>query len=161
MKKDKTSVVYMICGFIGAGKTTFAKKLEAKTEAVRITKDEWLIKLLGHDPRVEGFEEYDAKMCELSNDVAFQFVEHGVDVIIDNGFGVREQREEMKKRIESVGAEAVLYYVKCPIEVMKERVVNRSNNLTEDSFEIDEELFDKYVKYWEPPGEDEDYILAE
>jgi predicted kinase len=161
MKKQKTPVVYMICGFIGAGKTTFAKKLEAKTEAVRITKDEWLIKLLGHDPRVEGFGEYDAKMCELSNDVAFQFVEHGVDVIIDNGFGVREQREEMKKRIESVGAEAVLYYVKCPMKVMKERVINRSSNLTEDSFEIDEGLFDSYVKYWQPPGEDEDYILAE
>jgi predicted kinase len=32
-------IVYLICGFIGAGKTTFAKKLEEKTGAVRITKD--------------------------------------------------------------------------------------------------------------------------
>jgi len=36
-------IVYVICGFIGAGKTTFAKKLEEKTGAVRITKDEWSI----------------------------------------------------------------------------------------------------------------------
>jgi predicted kinase len=36
-------IVYIICGFIGAGKTTFAKKLEKKTGAVRITKDEWSI----------------------------------------------------------------------------------------------------------------------
>ncbi len=161
MKKDKTPVVYMICGFIGAGKTTFAKKLEMKTGAIRITKDEWLIRLFGHNPRIEGFEEYDEKMCELSNHIAFNFVECGIDVIIDNGFGAKEQREEMKKRIEKAGAKAVLYYVRCPMEVMKERVVNRSNNLTEDSFEIDEKLFDKYAKYWEPPGEDEDYILAE
>lgn len=161
MKKDKAPVVYMICGFIGAGKTTFAKKLEMKTGAIRITKDEWLIKLFGHNPRIEGFEEYDEKVCELSNNIAFNFVEHGIDVIIDDGFWIKKQREEMKKRIENAGAKAVLYYVKCPMEVMKERVVNRSNNLTEDSFEIDEELFDKYVKYWELPGEDEDYILAE
>lgn len=161
MKKDKKPVVYMICGFIGAGKTTFAKKLEMKTGAIRITKDEWLIKLFGHNPRIKGFEEYDEKICELSNNIAFKFVEHGLNVIIDDGFWVKKQREEMKKRIKKAGAKAVLYYVKCPMDVMKERVVNRSNNLTKDSFEIDEELFDSYVKYWEPPGKDEDYILAE
>ena len=38
--------VYLICGFIGAGKTTFAKKLEEKTGAVKITKDEWSIRLI-------------------------------------------------------------------------------------------------------------------
>jgi len=161
MKKNRKPVVYMICGYIGAGKTTFAKKLEMKTGAIRITKDEWLIKLFGHDPRIEGFEEYDEKICELSNNIAFKFVKHRIDVVIDDGFWVKKQREEMKKRIEKAGAKAVLYYVKCSIKVMKKRVVNRSNNLTEDSFEVDEKLFDKYIKYWEPPGEDEDYILAE
>lgn len=160
MKKDKTPVVYMICGFIGAGKTTFAKKLEKKTGAIRITKDEWLIKLFGHNSRIKGFEEYDKKICELSNNIAFKFIEHGLGVIIDDGFWVKEQREEMRKRIKKAGARPVLYYVKCPMEVMKERAVNRSSNLTEDSFEIDEELFDKYIKYWEPPGEDENYILV-
>ena len=35
--------VYVLCGFIGAGKTTFARELEARTGAVRITKDEWLV----------------------------------------------------------------------------------------------------------------------
>jgi len=38
MKRQAT--VYLICGFIGAGKTTFAKMLEKKTGAVRIVKDE-------------------------------------------------------------------------------------------------------------------------
>lgn len=54
MKKQST--VYIICGFIGAGKTTLAKKLEAKTGAVRITKDEWSIRLIGHDPTIDGYE---------------------------------------------------------------------------------------------------------
>ena len=112
MEKDKKPVVYIICGFIGAGKTTFAKKLELKTGAIRITKDEWLMKLFGHNPRVEGFEEYDEKICELSNNIAFQFVERGIDVIIDDGFWVKKQRDEMRERIEKAGAKAVLYYVK-------------------------------------------------
>jgi len=32
----KQPIAYIICGFIGAGKTTFARKLEKETEAVRI-----------------------------------------------------------------------------------------------------------------------------
>ena len=42
----RTPIVYLICGFIGAGKTTFSKKLETETGAVRITKDEWSISLI-------------------------------------------------------------------------------------------------------------------
>jgi AAA domain len=79
-------IVYLICGFIGAGKTTFAKKLEGKTGAVRITKDEWSIRLIGNDPTIDGYKEWDHKICGLSRDVAFQLAEKGIDVIIDEGF---------------------------------------------------------------------------
>src|SRR5690349_13398943 len=147
-------IVYLICGFIGAGKTTFAKKLEEKTGAVRITKDEWLIRLIGNDPTIDGFEEYDNKICELSRDVAFYLVEKGIDVIIDEGFWAREQRVELKKRIEAIGAKEVLYYVEAPIETIRDRVVGRNNNLTKDSFNISREMLDNYLKYWQPPDKD-------
>src|SRR5438128_1902118 len=88
-------IVYLICGFIGAGKTTFAKKLEEKTGAVRITKDEWSIRLVGNDPTIDGYEEWDHKICGLSRDVAFQLAEKGIDVIIDEGFWEKEQRDEI------------------------------------------------------------------
>ena len=77
--------VYVLCGFIGAGKTTFAKKLEESTGAVRITKDEWLIRMVGNDPTIDGYEVYDGRMCGLSRDVAFRLTEKGIDVIIDEG----------------------------------------------------------------------------
>ena len=41
-------IAYIISGFIGAGKTTFARKLEKETGAIRITKDEWVIKNFGN-----------------------------------------------------------------------------------------------------------------
>ena len=153
-------IVYLICGFIGAGKTTFAKKLEEKTGAVRITKDEWLIRLIGNDPIFTGFEEYDHKICELSRDVAFQLVEKGIDVIIDEGFWAKEQRVELRRRIEEIGAKEVLYYLDTPIETIRERVAGRNNNLTKDSFKISREMLDNYLMYWQPPSEDEDYVLA-
>jgi len=153
-------IVYLLCGFIGAGKTTFAKKLEEKTGAVRITKDEWSISIIGNDPTIDGYAEWDTKIIELSRNVAFQLAEKGIDVIMDEGFWEKETRDKMKRRIEAIGAQVVLYYLDTPIETMRERVVRRNNNLTKESFKISREMLDNYLKYWEPPSEDEDYVLA-
>jgi predicted kinase len=153
-------VVYLICGFIGAGKTTFAKKLEEKTGAVRITKDEWSIRFIGNDPAFDGYAEWDHKIIGLSRDFAFYLAGKGIDVIIDEGFWAKEERDEMKRKIAAVGAQAIMYYVATPIETIRERVAVRNNNLTKDSFMIDEEMLDSYLTGWQPPGEDEDYIRA-
>src|SRR5437588_597198 len=153
-------IVYLICGFIGAGKNTFAKKLEEKIGAVRITKDEWSIRLIGNDPTIDGYEEWDHKICGLSRDVAFQLAEKGIDVIIDEGFWEKEQRDKMRKRIEEIGAKEVLYYLNTPIETIRERVVGRNSNFTKESFKISSEMLDNYLKYWQAPSKDEDYVLA-
>ncbi len=152
--------VYLLCGFIGAGKTTFARKLEERTGAVRITKDEWLIRLIGNDPTVDGYEDYDSKICGLSRDVAFQLVEKGIDVIIDEGFWAKEQRALLRRRIEEIGAEEVLYYLDTPIETIRERVGRRSANPTKDSFRISSAMLDNYLIYWQPPSEEEGFVLA-
>ena len=158
MKSQAT--VYLICGFIGAGKTTFAKKLEERTGAVRITKDEWSIRLIGNDPEIDGYAEWDAKIIGLSRDFAFYLAGKGIDVIMDEGFWAREEREQLKRRIRAIGAKVVMYYVKTPIEEIRERVIERNNNLTKESFEISREMLDGYLAAWRPPGEDEHYLLA-
>ena len=42
---------------------------------------------------------------------------------------------------------------------MKERVIARSKNPPIDSFEINEKMFDAYLKYWEPPTKEEGILL--
>jgi len=158
---NKQPIAYVICGFIGAGKTTFARKLEHETNAIRITKDEWIIRIFGNKVTFDkNFERYDKNITELATDIAFKILKSGKDVIIDEGFWVKSQRDDIKKKIQQVGAKPILYYVECPVEKMKERVVNRSNNPPLDSFEINEEMFDSYLKYWEPPTVEEDILLV-
>jgi predicted kinase len=157
---ERKPIIYLICGFIGAGKTTFAKELEEKTGAVRITKDEWSIRLIGNDPTIDGYEEWDRTICGLSRDVAFYLAEKGIDVIIDEGFWTKEQRDEMRRRADAIDAKVVMYYLKTPIETIRDRVLKRTNNPTKDSFKISQEMLGNYLMYWQPPSEDEDYILA-
>lgn len=157
----KQPIAYVICGFIGAGKTTFARKLEKETGAIRVTKDEWIIKIFGNKITLDNnFEVYDKNITKLATDIAFKILKAGKDVIIDEGFWVKSQRDDIKKKILQVGAKPIFYYVESSVEKMKERVINRSKNPTKDSFEISEEMFDKYLKYWEPPSKEECILLA-
>jgi len=157
---NKQPTAYIICGFIGAGKTTFAKKLEKQTGAFRITKDEWLIDLVGHDPKIEGFKKYNEKICRLSHKLACEFIKRGIDVILDEGFWAEQQRQDIREKMEKAGAKVILYYVNCPMALMWERVVERNKNLTPDSFKISKQMFYGYAKYWQPPEVGEDYVLA-
>ncbi|MEK7572136.1 MAG: ATP-binding protein [Patescibacteria group bacterium] len=157
----KQPIAYIISGFIGAGKTTFARRLEKETGAIRITKDEWVIKIFGNEITSDkNFEEYDKKVTELAKHIAFKMLKAGGDVILDEGFWAKSQRNDIKREISKLGAKSILYYVECPVEKMRERVVTRSKNPPEDSFEIGGEMFDSYLKYWQPPEKDEEFILA-
>ena len=152
---------YIICGFIGAGKTTFARKLEKETGAIRITKDEWIVNIFGNKITSDDkFAEYDKNVTALAKEIAFKILKAGKDVIIDEGFWEKSYRNDIKKQLSELGVRPILYYVECPVEKMRERIVARSENPTKDSFEISGEMFDNYLKYWEPPTEDEDFILA-
>ena len=152
----KQPIAYVICGFIGAGKTTFARKLEKETGAIRVTKDEWIIKIFGNKITLDNnFEVYDKNITKLATDIAFKILKAGKDVIIDEGFWVKSQRDNIKKKILQVGAKPIFYYIESSVEKMKERVINRSKNPTKDSFEISEEMFNSYLKYWQSPDESE------
>ena len=160
MNKKKPTA-YIICGFIGAGKTTFARKLEKETGAVRITKDEWMVRMFGNKITSDkNFEEYDHNIIDLTREFAFKILKSGSDVIMDEGFWAKSQRDEMKQKAINVGAKPVLYYVECPAAEMRKRVVDRSKSDSVDSFEISGEMFDSYLKHWQPPEKDEEFILV-
>ena len=159
MKKEQPTA-YILCGFIGAGKTTFARKLVKETNVIRITKDEWIVKIFGNKITADkNFEVYDKSITELAKDIAFKILKSGGDVIFDDASWVKSQRDDIKKKILEIGAKPIFYYVECPVEKMRERVVNRSKNPPIDSFEISEEMFDRYLNYWQAPDESEHVIV--
>ncbi|HEV2073840.1 MAG TPA: AAA family ATPase [Thermomicrobiales bacterium] len=155
----KEPVAHIVVGFIGSRKTTFARKLEKETGAVRFTKDEWMVRLFGNTPPKDKFEEYDSRMASLATDMALRCLKAGIDVVIDEGFWVKEQRDEIRQRVKSVGATPKLYYLRVPLEVMKARALRRTEQPPIDSFTIDEESFNHYWRFFQPPDKDEECTL--
>ena len=153
MNEITKPVAYLLCGFIGSGKTTFARKLEQETGAVRFTKDEWSVKIFGHEhnPSKDTFAEYDSRVTQLATEIALRCLQAGTSVIIDDGFWYKKQRDEMRQTLQDLGAVAKLYYIDTPVEVMRARTVKRSGNPPKDSFYITEEEFENYLKLFQPP----------
>jgi hypothetical protein len=166
MQDNKNPTAHLICGFIGAGKTTFARKLEKETGAVRFTKDEWMVTVFGNSPpknktEKEIFHEYDSKMAKLATEIALSCLTAGTSIILDDGFWYRKQRDEMRQRLKDLDAVEKLYFIDTPVDVMKERTVTRSENPPVDSFYITEQEFNDYLTMFQPPSDDEEFISVQ
>ncbi len=153
--------LHLIYGFAGAGKTTFARKLEADISAIRFTHDEWMVKLYGHNPEEQKFSDYYNRISDLIWNLTLQLLRLNQDVILDFGFWSRASRDEARSKAKIVNAEVKLYFVTCSEVVMRKRVVKRNNNLPNDSLWIDENAFELFKKTYEALGEDENYIVIE
>jgi predicted kinase len=152
------STLHMLYGFVGVGKTTFAKKLEHTLPAVRFTHDEWMNKLYGENPPLEYFADYYNRVHDLIWIYAERLLELDQDVILDSGFWSRNSRDEARAKAAVLGVNHKLYFLDAPEEVLKERVRKRNENL-QGSLYIDDHAFELFKTRFEPLGEDEEHVL--
>ncbi len=75
------ATAYLIHGYLGSGKTTYAKALEQKSNAVRFTHDEWMKELYGDDPAEDSFADDAERVSKVMEAVWTRCLQIGVDVI--------------------------------------------------------------------------------
>ncbi len=156
------ATVRMIHGFVGAGKTTFAKKLEQETGAVRFTLDERMIERHGANPPTDKFGEYEAETQGVLWEEAKAILNEGKDVILDYGFWKRADRDHYRAMAEELGADVKLYNIQCPEEEIRRRVVERTETMPDGAFYIDENALEEFRQRFEPiDPETETSILIE
>ncbi|OME97801.1 hypothetical protein BK127_40355 [Paenibacillus sp. FSL H7-0331] len=131
-----------------SGKTTLARQLETKYSALRLTPDEWHIRLFGHDSRHDSVE-------SLMWDVAARVLVLGVDVILDFGCWVQSQRDEFRSRAKNLGAVFKIHFADVPEEVLFERLKARNDMHKEGTFFIPEAKLKEWIKIFEPPSSQE------
>ena len=152
---------HLLHGFIGSGKTTFARELERSSGAVRFTYDEWMHHLYGDNLPKEQFINMYNRIDDLIWQYAIMLLKRNVDVIIDSGFWSRSSRDLARQRVADAGGQAILYRITCPEAMMRARVAARTTNLPDDSLWINEAAFDELKGRFEELDEDEAFISVD
>jgi predicted kinase len=153
------ATLYLIHGYIGSGKTTFAHRLAEEKGAVLFCLDRWLVGLYGSDTVLEP--ELLGRVEALIDECCEAILRAGVDVVYDHGFWSRAKRDAARQLAERSGATAQLYWVTCPEDVALERVLCRNQRLDGETFFIDAEAFERLKSRLEPLAADEPHQVVE
>lgn len=153
--------VYLICGKICCGKTTYANKICAENNAVLLSVDEITLALFGqycgdkHDKYVERTEKY------LLNK-SLELIENNINVVLDWGFWTKLERLAVKEFYESRGIEYELHYIDVSEETWQYRLNKRNNAVLAEetsAYYVDDNLAAKFASIFEIPDKDEISVI--
>lgn len=148
-----TGTLILICGIPGAGKTTLAKKLSAERSANRLCADDWILAILKDRKDIPERDRLRDPMEQLLWRQAQALLKLGVNVILENGFWAKEERDGYRNVGKSLGAKVELHFVDAPFEVLWDRVQKRNEESNE--FFITKKEMDDAFNYFQPPTDEE------
>ena len=154
------ATAHLLFGYLGSGKTTFARHLEVEHRAVRFTPDEWMARLFGDDPPVETFPEKAEAILGLLEPLWTRCLCLGIDVVLDYGFWARMERDQVRGIVGQLGASACLYRLHCSDEEARRRIEAR-NRSGDRSLYIAPETYDALRSRFEPLDHDEACVEAD
>ncbi len=147
--------VYCLCGFVGSGKTTYAKHLCQKVSALDLSIDAWMIPLFGEHMEREVFEQRKTTLENLFKEQAIQLVKLGVPVVMDYGFWRKSDREKIRHWADDNDLRVEIHYLELDFEVCKARALARNGQSDPRSYTMTPEMLSLFWSWFEPPSDEQ------
>lgn len=152
--------INLICGPVGAGKTTLAKKLSEREKAICFSIDEWMTTLF--TPDLKKDMDYDWAMERIGRMESLiwshvrQLMTQGVSVILDLGLLQKDHRRKFYNLAKAEGYDLCLHWVDVAREERWSRIEGRNAEKGATyAMEVSREMFDFCEGLFERPSEDE------
>ncbi len=149
------ATLHLMVGLPCSGKTTLARKLEAERSALRLTPDEWQVRLFGQDAEEPEHDARHTLIEAMLWDIASRALVLGLNVILDFGFWAREEREDFRLRAKRLGAGSEVHFLDVPEDELLRRLAARNSEPSESSFHIPEEMMRPWIAFFQKPTPDE------
>ncbi|UBF25259.1 ATP-binding protein [Kovacikia minuta CCNUW1] len=152
--------LFFFCGKMAAGKSTLAKEIAQRENAVLLVQDELLLKLFpGEIVDIPGFVQYSSRLQDALTGHICALLSKGISVVLDFPGNTRTQRVWFRQLFESVNADHELHYIDVTDELCKRQLRERSKDLAEGSAFTSDAEFDAITKYFQAPSDDENFNI--
>jgi hypothetical protein len=149
------ATLHLLVGLPCSGKTTLALALESELPAIRLTTDEWHLRLFGQDAEDPAHDERHRALESVLWQVAKRALELGNNVILDFGFWAREEREDYRTRAKRLGASSEVHFLDVAPDELLHRLKKRNKIPSESAFIIPEEMMKLWISSFEQPTPEE------
>ncbi len=121
MMTMRRPTLWLTVGLPCTGKTTFARRTEIEQRAFRLTKDEWVKALYGHENPSSAQDVIEGRLVQI----ALRALELDTNAIIDFGLWGRDERSALRQAAADRGARVEMRYFVLPPAEQRRRLDQR------------------------------------
>jgi predicted kinase len=149
------ATLHLMVGLPCSGKTALARKIEHARSALRLTTDEWHVRLFGQDAEEPEHDARHTLIEAMLWSIASRALQLGTNVILDFGFWAREEREDYRLRAMRLGASSEVHFLDVPEDELLRRLAIRNSQPSQESFHISEESMKPWIEFFQRPTPEE------
>ena len=149
------ATLHLMVGLPCSGKTTLAQTLESEQSALRLTPDEWQVRLFGQDAEEPEHDVRHTLIETMLWNIAGRALALGTNVILDFGFWAREEREDFRLRAKKLGARSEVHFLDVSEDELMRRLEVRNSQPSQESFHIPEDTMKPWIAFFQRPTPDE------
>ncbi|MGG6240322.1 AAA family ATPase [Nodosilinea sp. AN01ver1] len=157
---QQSGKLIFFCGKMAAGKSTLARKIAQREDAILMVQDELLTTLFpGEIADIPDFIKYSSRLRDALTPHIVSLLCKGISVVLDFPGNTQNQRAWFRQLFESASADHELHYVDVPDELCKRQLRERSKVLPAGTAFTSDAEFDAITAYFQPPADDENFNI--
>jgi predicted kinase len=150
-----------LCGKMAAGKSTLAKELARRENAVLLVQDELLDHLFpGEITDIAGFVRCSSRLKNAIGPHVCVLLSKGISVVLDFPGNTRTHRLWFRELFERVNAHHELHFVDASDGLCKVQLEERSKELPAGAPWTTDAEFEAITAYFQPPSEEEGFNVV-
>src|SRR3954453_1571664 len=139
--------LFLTVGLPCTGKTTAARRLEIEQRALRLTKDEWVKALYGHENPPSAQAVIEGRLIQIG----LRALELGTNVVIDFGLWSRDERSALRQAAADLDASVVICYFELAPAEQRERLARRLAEAPHETWPISEQELADWAASFDVP----------
>lgn len=156
MHQKNSAKLILFCGKMAAGKSTLARDLVSREDAVLLVQDDFLEALFpGEITDIPGFVNRASRLKNAITPLVCALLSKGISVVLDFPGNTKVQREWFRELIGRANVEHELHFVDASDALCKGRLRERSKELPTSTPWTSDADFEAITAHFQPPSKEE------